>query len=76
MKCEHLGVTTIGYALNGLCVVECNDCGEFMRMNIKKQKEECPYCGKTISIVDPPEPGYNPTEDMDAEDRGPGQEGE
>ena len=70
MKCEHLGVTTIGYALNGLCVVECVDCGEFMRMNVKKNTSE-----SNSSAIEPPEPGYNPTEDMDAEDRGPDQEG-
>ena len=31
----------------------------------------CPYCGKEIAIREPPEPGYNPTEDMYAEDIGP-----
>ena len=42
---------------------------------IKLDWKYCPYCGKEIAIREPPEPGYNPTEDMYAEDIGP-KEGE
>jgi len=49
------------------CTTTIYDIAEPERYNFKY----CPYCSKKIVIREPPEPRYNPTEDMDVEDRGP-----